>query len=202
MYKHKTGVTLRKLEKFDLPFLLDLKKESWWGTHTTQIINSEDQNKWFENMPNDHLFLIGEVGSQNLETVGVAVYTDINWINRSLSISGSLFKKYRGEWAFKAFCSGLDFAFEMLNMNRVEAEVLEYHVAARLLETKKLGFVEEGKKRMSVYKCGQYYDSIILGMLRDDWLNCERVKNYGSSCNFNFDPSRFLNVMKKVKLDH
>jgi len=188
MYNHKDGVVLRKIERSDLQYLLNLKKESWWGTHSTQIINLDDQNYWFDNIPKNQLFLIGEV---ECERIGVASLTNIDTTNGSLNISGSVFKNYRSKWAFPSFCAGLDFAFEMFNVHRVEAEVLEYHVTAQKLEIEKLGFVVEGKKRKSVFKCGNYYDSIILGMLREDWLKSERVKQYGDSCNLNFSPNRF-----------
>ena len=202
MYNHKDGVVLRKLERSDLPDLLSLKKESWWGTHTTQISNLDDQNKWFDNIPKNQLFLIGETLDSKTEKIGIAVFTNIDWINRSLNISGSLFKKYRGRYAYAGFCAGLDFAFEILNMNRVDAEVIEYHATARILEIDKLGFIVEGKKRQAVFKCGRYYDSLSLGMLKNDWCNCERVKKYGSSCNLNFDPDRFEKIIKKISFGY
>jgi hypothetical protein len=190
MYYHKSGITLRKVEKTDLTDLLKLKQESWWGTHKVSIINQEDQLNWYNNLPNDQLFLVGETD----EPVGVAVYTNINWINRNLQISGSLYKNHRLTFAYKGFCAGLDFAFEILNMHRVEAEVLEYHIAAQKLEIDLLGMNVEGRKRSAVYKCGKYYDSIMLGMLRSDWEKQPRVLEYGNTCNHNFDPERFEKI--------
>lgn len=202
MYSHKEGINFRKLEKTDLSNLLSLKNESWWGTHSTQILNSDDQNKWFDSIPQNQLFLTGTSIDDLTSPIGVAVYTDIDWINRSLKISGSLFKKFRGQFSYKSFCAGLDFAFEILNVNRVEAEVLEYHATARILEIDKLGFVVEGKKRQAVYKCGKYYDSLCLGMLREDWLKSDRVASYGDTCNLNFSHDRFEKIIKKMNLDH
>lgn len=200
MYNHKEGITFRKLERTDLNDLLALKNESWWGTHSTQILNLDDQNKWFDSIPQNQLFLIGSSSSNPNESIGVAVYTDIDLINRSLKISGSLFKKFRGQFSYRSFCAGLDFAFEMLNVNRVEAEVLEYHVTARILEINKLGFFLEGTKRQSVYKCGRYYNSLCLGMLREDWMKSDRVVKYGDTCNLNFSPDRFNKIIKRMKL--
>lgn len=185
MYDHKDGVNLRKIEKEDLPFLFEIKKESWWGTHKTLILNKDDQVNWYNNIPEDQLFMIGEDAETN-EFVGVAVYTDIDWINRSLSISGSVIKNQRKKFAIKGFCAGLDFAFEILNMRRVEAEVLSYHKAAQFIETKVLGFKVEGTKRQAVYKSGKYYDSMCLGMLRTEWEKTNRVLNYEGFCNKNF----------------
>lgn len=202
MYSHKEGIIFRKLERTDLCDLLYLKNESWWGTHSTQILNSDDQNKWFDSIPKNQLFLIGESLSNIGTPIGVAVYTNIDWINRSLYISGSLFKKFRGQFSYTSFCAGLDFAFEMLNMNRVEAEVLEYHATARFLEINKLGFIVEGTKRQAVYKCGKYYNSLCLGMLREDWTKSDRVLGYGDSCNLNFSPNRFNKILNKMNISY
>lgn len=188
MYHHKTGVTLRKLNKADLSDLFKLKQESWWGTHNTLIINEEDQLIWYNSIPSNQLFLVAEKDQQ---AFGVAAYTNIDFINRKLHISGSIYKQYRNKFAYDGFCAGCDFAFEMLNMHRIEAEVLEYHIPAQKLELGVLGMKLEGRKRKVVYKCGRYFDSLIIGLLRQEWQNQDRVKNYGDSCNLNFSPSRF-----------
>jgi RimJ/RimL family protein N-acetyltransferase len=196
MYDHKDGVTLRKIEKSDLSVLLKLKQESWWGTHKSPIINSDDQVCWYDNIPNDQLFMVAEI-QPSKDIVGVAAYTNIDWVNRTLQISGSILKDHRSSWAYGGFCSGLDFAFEMLNMRRVEAEVLEYHIAAQKIEIDILGFAIEGRKRKAVYKCGQYYDSLILGLLREEWQESSRVKNHGDTCNKNFSHLFFQKLIKR-----
>ena len=194
MYDHKDGITLRKIEKYDLLDLLNLKKESWWGTHGTPIINFDDQVNWYNSIPNDQLFLIGEISKS---FVGVASYTKIDWMSRSLHISGSVVKDNRNQYSRMAFYAGLDFAFEIMNMRRVEAEVLEYHVAAQILEIDKLGFVVEGRKRNAIYKCGKYYDSLMLALLRSEWQDHSRIKNYGDTCNSNFSHNKFKKLMQK-----
>ena len=76
-------------------------------------------------------------------------------------------------------------------MRRIGAEVLEYHIAAQKLEISHLGFKVEGRRRKAVYKCGKYYDSICLGLLRDEWEREERVKAYGEDgCNMSFNSIR------------
>ena len=185
MYCHKDGIELRKIKKDDLSFLLDLKKESWWGTHNTMIINIEDQQKWYESIPSNELYMMLEFESQ---VIGVGCYTEINWIGRSLNISGSIDKRFRKLDVVKnSFSCGLDFAFEILNMQRVGAEVLETNVAAKHLEVVHLGFKIEGRRRKAVYKSGRYYDSIVLGLLREEWESQDRVKSYIGCCNKNFD---------------
>jgi RimJ/RimL family protein N-acetyltransferase len=190
MYTHKSGIKLRKADLTDLPDLLALKAESWWGTHRVVIANAHDQRKWFESLPADQLVMIAKhVTDAN---IGVAIYSDIDHLSRTLKISGSVYKAHRQSDIVKSgFAAGLDFAFEVLNMHRVEAEVLEYHIPGQRLEIDYLGFKVEGRRRQAVYKCGRHYDSLVLGMLRDEWAGCERVKGYGDSCNEEFSPDRF-----------
>jgi len=186
MYAHKDGIKLRKLHKGDLHSLLKLKEESWWGTHSTLIVNIEDQLKWYECISHNQLYMIAE-NSDN-KPIGIACYTEIDWFGRSLNISGSIYKEFRKMNAVKcSFSCGLDFAFEVLNMQRVGAEVLETHSAAQHLEIGHLGLKVEGRRRKSVYKSGKYYDSIMLGILREEWEDHDRVKKHKGCCNVNFD---------------
>jgi len=194
MYDHKDGIRLRKLHKGDLHALLGLKQESWWGTHGTLVVNLDDQVRWYENISQNELFMAAEKlwsGTEqqpNYKLIGVACYTDIDWYSRTLNISGSVLKENRQDHLVKpAFSAGLDFAFEILNMQRVGAEVLESNPAAQALEIGHLGFVVEGRRRRAVYKSGRYYDSIQLGLLREEWEVQERVKAYEGICNKNFD---------------
>jgi len=201
MYDHKDGVSLRKMHKGDLFMLLGLKQESWWGTHQTIICNIEDQQRWYESIPSNQLFMIA---MKNGESIGISVYTDIDYINQSLNISGSILKSKRGDYELvkAAFSCGLDFGFEMLNMRRIGAEVLEYHAAAYKLEVGHLGFKVEGRRRKAVYKCGEYYDSICLGLLRDEWNQQDRVKSYGEDgCNMNFNSVRAVSLSNRLNQD-
>lgn len=194
LYQHKEGVQFRKLDRPDLAHLLRLKSESWWGTHATTIANADDQERWYQNLPANQLFLVGEVvpggplaGEDLAGPLGVAVYTDIDPVSRSLRISGSVHKHCRRPRVVRAcFAGGLDFAFEMLNMRRVEAEVLDYHAAAKSLELDYLHMRLEGRKVAAAYKCNAYHDSLLLAMLRSEWEADPRVAAYGGVCNLQF----------------
>jgi RimJ/RimL family protein N-acetyltransferase len=205
MYHHKSGIQLRKLERRDLVELLDLKQESWWGTHGTPILNMEDQVQWFNELSPNTICMIAMIPSPHCTDrwleMGVAVY-EIDHANRCLRLSGSVFKQHRNEEKVKkAFEAGLDFAFEMINVDRVEAEVLEYHLPAQHLEIDHLGFTVEGRRREAVYKCGRYYDSIMLGMLRREWLANTRVMALGSTCNKNFDHDTMNKMIERANRD-
>lgn len=59
------------------------------------------------------------------------------------------------------------FGFEMMNLNRLELEVMaENGRAIRAYE--KVGFQHEGRRRQAVYSHGRYIDLVVMGLLRDE----------------------------------
>lgn len=192
MYKHKNGVVLRKLALSDLSRLKALKEESWWGTHSTSILNHEDQYRWYSSLPGSTLCMITEIDEM---PTGIVIYSSIDNTSRVLSISASVFHCYRSpETNRRVFRCGTDFAFEILNMHRIEAEVLECNLAAQQLEIDFLGFKVEGCKRESVYKSGKYYNSLVIGLLRTEWSGQKM-----DSCNLNFSHERADELVEKSR---
>ncbi|WP_232700415.1 GNAT family N-acetyltransferase [Halobacterium wangiae] len=62
----------------------------------------------------------------------------------------------------------LQYAFEDLNLRRVEANVGAFNDASiALLES--LGFEREGARREAAYYRGDYYDMLTYGLLREEW---------------------------------
>jgi RimJ/RimL family protein N-acetyltransferase len=60
------------------------------------------------------------------------------------------------------------YAFGTLNLNRVWLEVYEYNPrAARVYE--KAGFRVEGRLRQDTFRDSRYWDTLVMGILRDEW---------------------------------
>jgi len=184
MYLHKNSILLRKLEHHDLPSLLALKQESWFGTHNIAIINSSDQERWFEKISTSHtdIYLIAVDYTTGMN-VGIYKINNIDWVNHSQDIGLDVYKVHRNQgYGVKVLEAGVDFGFEILNINRINTEILESNVASQKLAAKG-GFIREGIKRQCVYKCGNYLDSLLYSMLKEDWLKLERVQEYNGVCN-------------------
>lgn len=185
MYKHKNGIHLHKIEEYHLEILLQLKNESWFGTHQTTVANMVDQKKWFNNLSSNSLYMIAYVEGNE---VGLYKMTNIDWISRRYDSGHDIFSYYRGKGHGKALVeAGVDFSFEVLNMHRIDTEVLENNIASQ----KTIlfgGYTQEGIKRKTVYKCGEWLDSICYGLLREEWEKLPRVKAYGGLCNFSYTP--------------
>lgn len=183
LYQHKNGISLRKVQRTDLDFLFGLKSESWWGNQSTLIINMDDQTRWFNTMPANELFMIGLKGKTRIGVTGLK----IDNISRCVQASANILKSRRnlGDLV-KGVEAGIDFIFEVLNMHRIDGSVTEYHYPS-LRIYKMVGFKEEGRRRQGVYKAGRYYDSVHLGLLREEWLASERIQSYNGSCTTAFD---------------
>ena len=59
-------------------------------------------------------------------------------------------------------------AFQVLNLNRVWLYVYEFNPRGiRVYE--KVGFRTEGRLRQDAFRDGRYWDTIVMGLLRDEW---------------------------------
>lgn len=62
----------------------------------------------------------------------------------------------------------LRFAFEEMNLNRVELDVFDFNERG-IAAYRKCGFVEEGRRRQALYRGGKYHDVLVMGVLRGEW---------------------------------
>jgi RimJ/RimL family protein N-acetyltransferase len=182
MYIHKNGLTLRKLERSDLGLLKELKNESWFGTHN-------DQQRWFEGLNSNKQIVLVAIESPTENPVGLFKIDNIDWVNQKCSEGHDVFKSQRGKGFGKLILeAGIDFVFEVLNMHRVEAEVLENNIASQKC-CSYIEYPQEGIKRKSIHKCGEWLDSIVYGFIRNDWSQTERVSiKYKGICNKSYLP--------------
>ena len=76
---------------------------------------------------------------------------------------------YRGKgYGTDAMQVLVDYAFRELDLYRLSLNVFSFNVSAiRCYE--KVGFVSEVVQRAAIYRDGQRYDSIIMGLLRPQW---------------------------------
>jgi len=70
-----------------------------------------------------------------------------------------------GEDAMRTLCR---YAFEDLDLNRIELYTYEYNPRARR-SYEKVGFVLEGRLRQRRYAGGRHYDTLVMGLLREEF---------------------------------
>lgn len=106
---------------------------------------------------------------KSFEEIGFVQF-ELRAINKNAYITYYIKKEHRNKGFGKAVVKkAIEFAFEELNLNRITAEVYEYNnFSIKLL--KKLGFVEEGRIRFGKYHKSDFWDIIIYGMLKEEYL--------------------------------
>jgi len=62
----------------------------------------------------------------------------------------------------------VEFGFRRRNLRRLHLIVIESNRAA-IAAYRKLGFVEEGRRREHCWVRGRYEDEVVMGLLRSDW---------------------------------
>jgi RimJ/RimL family protein N-acetyltransferase len=62
----------------------------------------------------------------------------------------------------------LRFAFDEMNMNRVELTVYDFNERGQAAY-RKAGFAEEGRRREAIYTEGAYHDLIVMSVLHHEW---------------------------------
>ncbi|MEW6106189.1 MAG: GNAT family protein [Bacillota bacterium] len=120
--------------------------------------------------PNEGIFVIALKDDPNLEYIGAVGLHNIDYRNRHCELGivigrEDLLGKGIGREAVQLV---LDFAFNFLNMHKVNLRVFEYNERGRRCYLR-CGFKEEGRIREQRFYDGRYWDEIIMGITRDEF---------------------------------
>lgn len=140
-------------------------------------INSVKEEEWVRDIYNSQndivMGIVLKDGDQHIGNVGLH---QIDWVSR-VGTFGIIIgeKEYQNKgYGTEAVILMLDYAFDVLNLNRVELTVFEFNTRAiRCYE--KAGFVLEGRLRKKMFKGGAYRDVLIMSVLRDEWENRKKI---------------------------
>ena len=135
---------------------------------TTRI----DEKDWIEKKTRGKdeviLSIVVKKGSRLIGNVGLH---NINRVTRSAMLGiaiGDLKMASKG-FGTEAIRLMLDYGFRTLNLHRIELFVHDFNDRA-ISAYKKIGFVEEGRKREALYIDGSYHDELLLAVLKDEWM--------------------------------
>jgi len=106
---------------------------------------------------------------ENESFIGTCSYEKIDSYNLSGEIGYDLLKKYWGHgFMAEALSAIIDYGFESLRLNRIEAHTAAINLASRNL-LRRLGFFEEGIFRESSFFRGEFRDDCQYSLLRREW---------------------------------
>ena len=132
------------------------------------------EEAWMENLKNRendiHFSIVipNEDGTEAL--IGNCGIHAIDWKNRVGEIGIAIGEKeYQNKgYGTEALELLIDYGFRTVNLNRLELYTYSFNVRA-LKSYKKLGFIEEGRKRQFIWSNGSYHDAIVMSILAEEW---------------------------------
>lgn len=177
---HKVGIiSVRNPEPRDLDALWRFKNDPEVANQLVGFsggYSQQDLVDWMEyhrKVPNEYLRVIANEDDQCIGHVGLYEVD-----HRVRSADFGILIGDRNYWGkghgYNLTRWSLDYGFRMLNLNRIQLDVLANHSQAiRLYE--KCGFQIEGRRRQAQFKEGEYVDIVFMGVLRSEWERGEEL---------------------------
>ena len=130
----------------------------------------EQLNSIYKSGGSDEFIPLAVRKIEDEELIGLVEIDGISYSNRFAWISiglGADTERGKG-YGFEALSMAINFAFNELNLERLQLNVISYNTAGiKLYE--KLGFNKEGVYREAVLRDGVRSDLLLYGLLRKEW---------------------------------
>lgn len=148
----------------------DVLKYSEAEGHTTSKRYYLDNYEYLNKLHEKKYVVVNKLG----KIVGIISYKISQYVEDVYVLSIIIGKKYwRKGYGSESIKVLLKYLFKTKKAHRVELEVVKDNIAA--IECyKKIGFIKEGVLREKYYYNGTYLDTIIMGMLKNEYLKLRR----------------------------
>jgi len=172
-------VRLRAIERSDIPTFVRWFNDPEVRQYLLMYapVSAAQEEKWFEDTlqrvqrREDFVFAVeARVGDEWVHIGNVGLHR-IHWKDRCAIFGIALGEKAYWDQGYgtDATRTMLHFAFEELNLHRVELEVLDENARARRCY-EKVGFRYEGTRWQAIFSAGRYHDAHLMSILREGFL--------------------------------
>ncbi len=183
---HGKKVVLRAIEQRDLELLHKWANdpEIWYmlgGWHLpTSFLN---QQSWFEGIQRDQLNQRFAIDAPDVGLIGTSNLVDIDWKNNHAfhgMMLGDVDIRGKG-YGVDAIMALMRYAFEELHLERLDGSMIEYNTISLNIYCNKLNWKQEGRQRNWYFRKNRYWDKIIVGITRGDYLELLEKTSYWES---------------------
>tara|TARA_B100002051_G_C16603306_1_gene569227 strand:- start:333 stop:866 length:534 start_codon:yes stop_codon:yes gene_type:complete len=175
IYSKNKNIGIRSIEFDDLSII-----QKWRNNENIRKYFREyrefslsQKQTWYEKMLSDNNFEMFVIIDCNAdEIIGVTGLTYIDWINRHADVHFYIGKNelwIDEEYSPDAFSIILKYGFEILNLNKIWAEVYEID-NLKLSFLKNYNFQIDASLREHYFFEGNYYTSHILSLLKSEYI--------------------------------
>lgn len=174
------SLELVNIEEKDLELIMGwrMNPEITKYMYTDPVLTLEGQKKWLKLINEDNKSRHWLIQMDSIP-IGILNITNIDHINKRC-----LWGYYIGDSSFKGRgiasmleCNIYDYVFENLSLNKLSCEVFSFNEKVVAIH-EKFGSKVEGKLKQHIYKNGSYFDVIVMGITRDDWLKIRGNYSY------------------------
>lgn len=169
----KTKLELRPLLTKDEEFIQKLFNKE--GVYNSGFLNlfypmSDLQVKSFLNHSLSSQTEKNFVITRDGEDIGFSQISAIDYINRKAELGVLLDPHYQNKGiGSEIFGSLISMCFNQLNLHKVECEFIANNIRSQSI-LKRLGFIEEGNLKDSVFRDGIFHNKKIFGLTKDLYL--------------------------------
>jgi RimJ/RimL family protein N-acetyltransferase len=165
---------LRAIEREDIPTFVRWLNDGEVRRYLEMYlpISKAQEEEWFEAQLRDESSRIFAIETEEAVHIGNIGLHDLDWKNRSASMGIVIGEReYWGRgYGSDAITTLLGFAFSEMNLHRIHLSVFDFNERAiRCYE--KCGFRHEGRAREALFQDGKYHDSLLMGIVRREFLS-------------------------------
>lgn len=170
----KIGLTA--IEENELQTLMDWRNIPDFRKHFREYreLNMSMQKKWFNKINQDNsIYMFSIKRLEDKKLLGCCGLTYIDWKNRNADLS--LYIGHNNSYidnngyAKEASLLLFDYGFKELNLHKIWTEIYEYD-DKKINLYEDIGFKEDGRLRDNNYYNGQWWDSIMLSILKNEYF--------------------------------
>jgi len=167
-------VYLRAIEMEDAPYFVEWLNDPEVRCYLERNfppLNLGREREWIEHLYKDrNSVTFGIVLKESDKLIGSTGFGGIDWRNRRAPFGIVIGDKTEWSKGYGTEATKLmvRYGFDALNLNRIFLHVFDHNPRA-MRAYKKAGFVKEGVLRQDRYVDGAYRDTIVMGILREEW---------------------------------
>lgn len=169
------------MEELELVNILSADQELWekmlsWRTHESvakyfgsSSISKQEHFQWVQSLKSNKNRIVFSINVEG-EPVGICGLKDIDYNNKNAEFEIYMNPNVSGKGiGFSSMIALLVYGFKKLDLKRVYAFYNEKNIRAKNLYDR-LGFIREGRLRKNVKFEGNFVDSFLISMLRNEWI--------------------------------
>lgn len=166
-------VNLRPFSKEDAPtitrWINDPEVREFIAATFPQTEKQEEE--WISKLGSNNSDIVLVIETKDGKSIGLMGMHKINWVFRTMTTGAIIGEKdyWNKGYGNDAKMQVLNYAFNTLNLHKVCSSVITYNERS-LKYSLHCGYQIEGRRRKQIFKNGEYWDQIELGLFKEEWL--------------------------------